>query len=196
MRKTLLIKNLLAVLPKIIGRTVLFTIKKKEFLFNEFRPTNIVCIDGTLNQLVWHLENPIFLSISNSPKIYFTSDEFVFNVSKIETEFILKAYTLKGVKKYKASTKVLCLSQKPFDGLSLTENMVKLRKKALKLKENEQISNKLSKVRNTKLSRINVPIRSKITMVNRFENDRLNSILGSISKSNNKKELTQLKQEL
>ncbi|PCJ28332.1 MAG: hypothetical protein COA97_01485 [Flavobacteriales bacterium] len=95
MKKLSFILNFLYATPKVIARLIWFTIKKKEFLFSEFRPTNIVCIDGTLNQLVWYLENPIFLSISNSSKIYFNSEEFVFKVSKLETGIPTKSGTKK-----------------------------------------------------------------------------------------------------
>jgi hypothetical protein len=196
LNKLVLILNFIKALPKIVFRLTWITIKKKEFLFSEFRPTNIICVDGTLNQLVWDLENPIFLSISNSSKIYFNSEEFVFKVSKLETEFVLKAYTLKGVKKYQNSIKVLCLNQKSFDDLLLSENMTKLSRKTIRLKENELVAKKLSKVRNTRLSAIDVSVRPKANMVNGFESDKLNLVLDLISKSNNKKELTQLKQEI
>jgi len=77
---------------KIICRYIFFFLQKRELKLNSFTCSANFCIDGTLNQLQWDVENALYITIDSSSRIYFGSGEYIFKVSKEKTQFELKCY--------------------------------------------------------------------------------------------------------
>jgi len=104
--------NLILSSPRILLRWFLFVFKSKRVIFHEFRAINVFCINGTLNQLVWNVEGSVFVTISNSNKIYFKNNELIFLVNNSLTEFTITLYGINGKQSHKTGIKVVTLNQK------------------------------------------------------------------------------------
>ena len=190
--------NYLTAFPKIAYRYYLSKKKKKNLVFNEFRPTNSVCINGSLNQLVWNLENFIFLTVSNSSKIYFNSNEHIFKCVDNKTNFVLKVHTINGTKEFTTNIKVLNLTKKEFSP-NVNKKPFSLKNKTHSIISNKKIDRVLSRKLNSKQN-----IKSKELIINQeFQNfsiidnkNKVKSVLIKINKTKSLIELENLKQKI
>ena len=190
--------NYLTAFPKIAYRYYLSKKKKKNLVFNEFRPTNSVCINGSLNQLVWNLENFIFLTVSNSSKIYFNSNEYIFKCVENKTNFVLKVHTINGTKEFTTNIKVLNLTKKEFS-TNVNKKPFSLKNKTHSIISNKKIDRVLSRKLNSKQN-----IKSKELIINQeFQNfsiidnkNKVKSVLIKINKTKSLIELENLKQKI
>jgi hypothetical protein len=190
--------NYLTASPKIAYRYYLLKKKKKNLIFNEFRPTNSVCINGSLNQLVWNLENFIFLTVSNSSKIYFNSNEYIFKCAENKTKFVLKVHTINGTKEFTTNIKVLSLTKKEFSP-NVNKKPFSLKNKTHSIISNKKIDRVLSRKLNSKQN-----IKSNELIINQeFQNfsiienkNKVKSVLIKINKTKSLIELENLKQKI
>jgi hypothetical protein len=194
-KKILFILFFIKGIPYIVFRLFKIYFRKREYRFQYFKISNDVGINGAFNQLEWQLENALFLTLSNSTKIYLNSNKFVFKVSNQETFFKLKVYTLNGVKEYSTSFNVVNLERKSFDDLALKNNKLGLKKENTKL-ANKINALKLKKHSSNNLLKLDVSVYSKTVRVNEFKNDALNTLLKAIGNLKNIIEITQIKQDL
>ncbi len=119
--------------PKILYRYVLFSLKKRNLNLHSFSCSANYCINGTLNQLTWNVENAIFLALDNSSRIYFGSGEHIFKVSRDKTRFELKCYGLgKGINAY-VQLKITELEPSDFNGVSAKNQQVELKKNSFQV---------------------------------------------------------------
>lgn len=142
-RKLILSFHILFHTPKILYRYILFFLKKRELKLHSFTCTANYCIDGTLNQLQWNVENALFIMLDNSSKIYFNPGNHIFKVSRDKNRYELNCY---GVgKRINANTqlKIIELEPNDFNGIFPKDRQVALKKnlfqmdiKSLKLGEN------------------------------------------------------------
>jgi len=98
---------------KIAFRFLKLLFNRKKLSCTNFRPDSSYCIEGSLNQLLWDVENAVFVTLSNSSQIFFDSSQFLFNVKKEQSQFQLIAYGVGHSKKL--STKVKIISLEKFD---------------------------------------------------------------------------------
>lgn len=190
--------NYLTASPKIAYRYYLSKKKKKNLVFNEFRPTNSVCINGSLNQLVWNLENFIFLTVSNSSKIYFNSNEYIFKCVENKTNFVLKVHTINGSKEFTTNIKVLNLTKKEFSP-NVNKKPFSLKNKTHSIISNKKIDRVLSRKLNSKQN-----IKSNELIINQeFQNfsiienkNKVKPVLIKINKTKSLIELENLKQKI
>ncbi len=90
----------------------------KKLVYKNFRPNASYCIDGTLNQLLWNIENSIFIALSNSPKLFFDSGQLLFHVSKSQTNFQLTAYGIGKKHQFHTQIKVICIEKQGFENIN------------------------------------------------------------------------------
>jgi hypothetical protein len=197
-KKLTFIINYLTASPKIAYRYYLSKKNKKDFVFNEFRPTNSICINGSLNQLVWSLENFVYLTISNSSKIYFNSNEYIFKCEKNKTSFNLKVHTINGTKEFTTNIKILNLTKKEF-GPNIHKKPFSLKNKTHSIISKKKIDRVLSRKLNSKQK-----IKSNELIINHeFQNfsiienkNIVKSVLIKINKTKSLIELENLKQKI
>lgn len=103
--------NILKATPKITLRFLNFLFQRKKMTCKNFRPNNPYCIEGTLNQLIWEVENTVFITLSNSSKILFDSGELLFHVNSAQTQFQLCAYGIGRKQRLKTNLKVVVLEK-------------------------------------------------------------------------------------
>ncbi|WP_127139398.1 hypothetical protein [Flagellimonas oceanensis] len=126
-RKLILSLHILFHTPKILYRYILFFLKKRELKLHSFTCTANYCIDGTLNQLQWDVENALFLILDNSSRIYFRSGDNIFKVSKEKSWFELKCYGLDKTINAHVHLKIVTLKASDFGGVSPKNQEVELR---------------------------------------------------------------------
>lgn len=114
-RKILIILNLVWLSPLILYKYFKFLLFKRKISVLEFKPNNVYCVDCTLNQLIWNVENSLFNVLSNSSKIYLDSGELIFKVMKGDTSFSIISYGYNKVLKSKTFIQIVTLKQKTFD---------------------------------------------------------------------------------
>ena len=109
--------NFISKLPKIIFRFLRLLIFKQKVVYKDVKLDNLICIEGTLNQLIWKVENSVFITISNSTRIFFDSGQLIFHVDSNITDYEIKFYGFDKVKKIKVSIKVITLEKKEINAL-------------------------------------------------------------------------------
>ncbi len=114
-RRILIILNLVWLSPLILFKYFKFLLFQRKISVLEFKPTNIYCIDCTLNQLIWNVENSLFNVLSNSSKIYLDSGELIFKAMKGDTSFSIISYGYNKVLKSKTFIQIVALKQKTVD---------------------------------------------------------------------------------
>lgn len=147
MKRNLLISiQIIRYSPIIIFRYFKYLIQKKQLVINEFRANNNYCIEDTLNQLIWEVENNIFSILENSSKIYLSSGDFIFKITKKKTEFSLKSYGYNRTIKSNTNIQVIKLKQKSFDDKILKNKISVLKKYNPRFILPHNINNGLQKV--------------------------------------------------
>ena len=116
--RALFVLNFIKHLPKIIIRFLGLLFLSKKLVYKDFRPNTPYCIDGTLNQLLWNIENSIFITLSNSSKLFFDSGQLLFHVSKSQTNFQLTAYGIGEKHQFHAQIKVICIEKQDFENIN------------------------------------------------------------------------------
>lgn len=81
-------------------------------IIHEFRPNNMYCIDESLNQLIWSVENCLFIILENSSRIYLNSGNFIFKVNASDTMFNICFYGVNTRESAKTRIKVVKLDKK------------------------------------------------------------------------------------
>lgn len=103
--------NFIICLPKIGSRFLNLLFKRKKLGCIKLWPSNHYCIEGTLNQLIWEVENAVFITLSTSPKVFFNSGELIFPVNKAQTQFQLTAYGAYQTQKNRTQIRVTVLDK-------------------------------------------------------------------------------------
>lgn len=132
--------------PIIIYRYFKYLILKKRLLIQEFRPNNNYCIEDSLNQLIWNVENNLFSILENNSKVYLSSGDFIFKISKENTQFILKSYGYNKTIKSYTKIQVIALQQKSFDSNILIKKIPLLKKYNTKFKIPANTNIRLQKI--------------------------------------------------
>ena len=105
----------------------------KKIHCNSFKPDSEYCIEGTINQLRWHVQNSIFITISNSSQIFFDSGQLLFQVKKGQSEFHLTAYGIGEKTKLFTQIKVVAISKSDFSNVETQSKNVELNKQKIML---------------------------------------------------------------
>lgn len=108
----LFILNFIKSFPKITLRFLSFLFQRKKMTCKIFGPDSSYCIEGTLNQLIWEVENTVFITLSNSSKIFFDSGELLFHVNAAQTQFQLCTYGVGRKQRFEINLKVVLLEKK------------------------------------------------------------------------------------
>lgn len=117
--KIVLCLKILVYSPKILFRFITLLIKGKRLKLHFFKPDSIYCVDGTLNQLSWKVENTIITIPENSSKLYFKSNEQVFRVDHRKTRFSFSFYGVGAKTMASTSIKVVQMGVKNLNETSL-----------------------------------------------------------------------------
>ncbi|GMN06290.1 hypothetical protein MTsPCn5_16790 [Croceitalea sp. MTPC5] len=133
--KILLFLRVLIFLPKILFRAIILLTKGKRLELHFFKPDSIYCVDGTLNQLSWNVENAIIIIPENSSKPYFGPNEQVFKVDHRKKQFSLTCYGVGNKIKTTTSIKVIQLGVKNFGETSLKNPPLKLKNNSFRIAE-------------------------------------------------------------
>ncbi len=129
MKRNILISiQIIKYLPIILFRYFKYLIQKKQPIINEFRPNNTYCIEDSLNQLIWNVEDNLFSILENSSKVYLNSGNFIFKIAKEKTKFSLKSYGYNKTIKSNTNIQVITLKQKSFD-CKILKNKISVLKK-------------------------------------------------------------------
>lgn len=132
-RKLMLSLHILFQTPKILYRYILFFLKKRELKLNSFTCTANYCIDGTLNQLRWDVENALYVTLGNSPRIFFESGDIIFKVIKEKSSVELKCFGLGKTINAFIHLKIITLKSHDFSGVSPKERGMELRNGPLQI---------------------------------------------------------------
>ncbi|WP_350289823.1 hypothetical protein [uncultured Croceitalea sp.] len=116
--RALFLLNFIKHFPKIILRFLGLLFLSKKLVYKDFRPNVSYCIEGTLNQLLWNIENSIFITLNNSSKLFFDSGQLLFHVSKSQTEFQLTAYGIGKKRQFNTQIKVICIEKLGFENIN------------------------------------------------------------------------------
>ncbi|TMM55832.1 hypothetical protein FEE95_14350 [Maribacter algarum] len=116
--------NILKATPKITLRFLNFLLQRKKMTCKDFRPNSSYCIEGTLNQLIWEVKNALFITVSNSSKIFFDSDELLFQANSTQTQFELCAYGIGYKEKLRTQIKVVVLEKIDLTNVVLNSNNI------------------------------------------------------------------------
>lgn len=119
---------------------------KRKISVKDFRTTNVYSIDGSLNQLIWHVENCLFVTLDISPKLYLSSGDYIFNVNKEKTSFSIKCYGYNDTVLLKTNIQVVVLSQKAFDTQTLISKTSSLKNYKPRIILSENINTGLKKI--------------------------------------------------
>ncbi|WP_394973739.1 hypothetical protein [uncultured Croceitalea sp.] len=133
--KILLFLRVLFFLPKILFRAIILLIKRKRIQLHFFKPDSVFCIDGTLNQLSWKVENAILIIPENSSKLYFKSNEQVFQVDHRRTRFNLTCYGVGDRIRASTSIKVVQMGIKNLNETSLKNLPLELKNNSFRIAE-------------------------------------------------------------
>jgi hypothetical protein len=114
-------------MPKIIFSYFSFVIKGKRVHLRSFKANSNYSIQGTLNQLTWDVENAVFITLSNSSKIFFESDEEIFKTRENQNTFKIICYGIRKKEIAIVSIKVVKITMADFEQVSIrnkNKNMV------------------------------------------------------------------------
>lgn len=117
--KVLLTLKILYNTPKILFRCITLLIKRKRLKLHYFKTDAQYCIHGTLNQLMWKVENSVFIILDNSSKLSFGSNEQIFKVDHGKTQFNLTCYGVGNKIRVATSIQVVQLGVNDFNGVAL-----------------------------------------------------------------------------
>lgn len=131
--------------PLILFRYFKFSLIKKSLDIKEFRPISSYCIEGALNQLIWNVDNSLFVVLENTSKVYLGSNELIFKVIKDQTRFTLKSYGYNKIIQTIVNIQVIALNQKRIDSEILKSNFITEKKYNLRLAYSENIDKGLRK---------------------------------------------------
>ncbi|MEW4923946.1 hypothetical protein [Algibacter sp. 2305UL17-15] len=131
--------------PLIVFRYFKYLFFKKSLHITDFRPSNIFCIDGTLNQLIWNVENCLFVILKNTSKVYLGSNDLIFKVAEQHTQFSLKSYGYNKTIQANTNIKVISLKQKNLDNEILKNNVLTIKKHNPRLVHSKNINRGLRK---------------------------------------------------
>mgnify|MGYP001791354513 FL=1 len=133
--KILLFLRVLFFLPKILFRAIILLIKRKRIQLHFFKPDSVFCVDGTLNRLSWKVENAIIIIPENSSKLYFKSNEQVFQVDHRKTRFSFTFYGVGAKTRASTSIKVVQMGVKNLNETSLKNPPLELKKNSFQIAE-------------------------------------------------------------
>lgn len=140
MNKNLFISlQILKYTPFIVFRYFKYLILKKPLHISEFRPNSYFCIDGALNQLIWNVDNCLFVILENTSKVYLGSSDLIFKVAKENIQFSLKSYGYNKRIQTNTSIKVITLKQKSINSEILKSNVITVKKYNSRLIHSENI---------------------------------------------------------
>ncbi|MFS4445389.1 hypothetical protein [Maribacter sp. 2307UL18-2] len=122
--KLLFVWNFLKSIPTITSRFLRLLIRRKRIRCNSFKSGSSYCIEGTLNQLIWEVENALFITVSNSSKIFFDSYELLFQANSTQTQFELCAYGIGYKEKLRTQIKVVVLEKIDLTNVVLNSNNI------------------------------------------------------------------------
>ncbi len=114
-------------MPKIVFRYFSFVINGKRVHLRSFKVNSNYCIQGTLNQLTWVVENAVFITLSNSSKIFFGTDEQIFRTRENQNTFKIICYGIRKKERAIVSIKVVKITIADFEQVSIknkNKNMV------------------------------------------------------------------------
>lgn len=112
--------------PRILYRSILFVLKRRYLKLNSFNCSANYCIDGTLNQLRWDVENALFITLDNSSRIFFESGDIVFKVAKEKSCVELKCFGLDKTRNAFSHLKIIDLKSHDFSEVSPKEQGIEL----------------------------------------------------------------------
>ncbi|WP_157957243.1 hypothetical protein [Winogradskyella tangerina] len=122
-RRILIFIGLLRYSPIIIFRYFKFLLLGRKLISKEFRPNNLYCIHGSLNQLIWKVENCLFVLLDNSSKVYLGSGSTIFKIDCAESRFYLNCYGLNTRKTLVSEVNIIKLKQRipSLDNLNIND---------------------------------------------------------------------------
>lgn len=110
-----LLLNFIKCLPRIGFRFLNLLFRNKKVVCKVYKVGDSYCFEGALNQLIWEVENAVFITLSNSSKIFFNSGEILFQVNSAQTEFQLSAFGAVHKLKHHAQIKVANFKKNEFE---------------------------------------------------------------------------------
>lgn len=113
--------------PKIIFRYINFTIRGKKVRIKSFKANSNYCIKGSLNQLTWIVENAVFITLENSSKVFFETDEEIFKVHENQKTFKIICYGVIRKESAITSIKIVDIIMADLEQISIkskNQNMV------------------------------------------------------------------------
>jgi len=190
--KVLLSLKILLYSPKILLRFIVLLIKRKRLKFYFFKVDAHYCVNGTLNQLKWKVENAAFIILENSSKLFFGANEHIFKVDKQRTKFNITCYGAGNKVIATISIKVVQMEVNDF-------NEVTLRKQNQIMEYNEiDLVPCRIKVRynpfKPKLKKVQFKIRNR--ELKSMENRGLNKQLGQLYKMNSEQKIIELRKKI
>ncbi|WP_422350016.1 hypothetical protein [Flagellimonas sp.] len=124
--KGLLSLKILLYSPKILLRFIVLLIKRKRLKLHFFKADARYSVHGTLNQLSWTVENAIFITLKNSSKLFFESNELVFRVDHERTKFNITCYGVGNKIRATTSIRVVRMKVNDFNEVTLRkQNQIK-----------------------------------------------------------------------
>lgn len=133
--KILIFLRVIFYLPKILFRAIILLTKRKRLKLHFFKPDSMFCVDGTLNRLSWKVENAIIIIPENSSKLYFKSNEQVFQVDHRKTRFSFTFYGVGAKTRASTSIKVVQMGVKNLNETSLKNPPLELKNNSFQIAE-------------------------------------------------------------
>ena len=131
LRNRQLIYNLICNCLKILSRFLHLLFSGKKLCCKSFQPDLNYCIDGTINQLRWNVQNAIYITISNSSQVFFNSGQLLFQVKQEQSEIQLTAYGVGKKEKLLTKIKVANLQKDDFSNIKIQKKDVELESKKI-----------------------------------------------------------------
>ncbi len=186
LRKRKLAINLMINSLRIVFRFLKLLFNRKKMECISFQADAAFCIEGTINQLSWNVQNSIFITISNSSQIFFNSSQLLFQVKKEQTDFQLTAYGIQRKTKLLTAIKIIALNKK-----NLSNIVPKSKKTSI---------NKIEVLLNKKIQNSTIlfqhgeqPIPFKQVQIKTNQSGFLQNTLTKINSASSKEELSELR---
>ncbi len=186
LRKRKLAINLMINSLRIIFRFLKLLFNGNKMECSSFQPDVEFCIEGTINQLRWNINNSIFITINNSSQLFFHSGQLLFKVKKDQTNFLLTSYGLKGKTELFTSIKVITLNKKDLSNIEPRSKKTAIHKIDIDL--NKKILNKTISFQHREQ-----PIPFKQIQIKTDQSGFLQNTLIKINSTSSKEELSELK---
>ncbi|TLF44828.1 hypothetical protein [Maribacter aurantiacus] len=181
-RNLKLVFNLILNSFKILLRYFKLYFHGEKLICNSFNVDSNYSIAGTINQLRWDVENAIFITICESSKIYFNSDQLLFLVNKEKTKFQLKAYGTN-----RRTTLFTCIKVKSLAKKNILKINLKSKNPFIKRKEDQLLKNITPFGISLKYPK--EPISCKRQSIHLNSTDYISDIFQNIAQTTSKKEL-------